>query len=328
MPQQRPFQGLGPDLILDAVERLGLHCDGRIFALNSYENRVYRIGLEDEPPLVAKFYRPGRWSDAAILEEHAFSLALRDAELSVVAPCAFAEATLHHHRGFRFALFPMQGGHAPETSAQATLVSIGRSLARLHLVGAERPFRYREQLDLDARAQAAADTLLDGGWIPGHLESRMLDLCDALLEAIDAALERAGDPPGLRLHGDCHPGNLLWRDGCAHFVDFDDAVGGPAVHDLWMLLAGDRGEQSQQLGWLLEGYETFRRFDRAELHLVDVARALRLLHHSAWIARRWNDPAFPAAFADFEQPRHWDDFLEQFAELVDATAQPVLRDPG
>lgn len=324
VPQPRPFDGLDPQTLLDAVEGLGLACDGRIFALNSYENRVYRIGLEDAPPVVAKFYRPARWNLEQILEEHAFALELRAAELSVVAPLVIAGSTLHAHAGFRFALFPLQGGHAPELTGEATLAGLGRSLGRLHLIGAAGVFRHRGRLDLAARAEAAADALLDGGWIPSHLEPRLLDLCDVLLGAIDDAEARAGAPAMLRLHGDCHPGNLLWRDGTAHFVDLDDTVAGAAVHDLWMLLSGPRVDQERQLHCLLEGYETFRRFDRAELHLVDVARAVRLLHHNAWIARRWNDPAFPLAFPAFELPRHWDELLVQFEDLLAAVTQRPL----
>ncbi|MFC4728301.1 serine/threonine protein kinase [Coralloluteibacterium thermophilus] len=321
----RPFDGLDPQTLVDAVEALGLECDGRILALNSYENRVYRVGLEDAAPVVAKFYRPQRWKLEAILEEHAFAAELRAADLSVVAPLAIGGRTLHEHAGFRFALFPMQGGHAPELSGEHTLATLGRSLGRLHLVGEAGVFRHRERFDLAARAEAAADTLLDDGWLPPHLVPRMLDVCDDLLAVIETAQADAGETAILRLHGDCHPANLLWRDGTAHFVDLDDAASGAAVHDLWMLLSGSRAEQTRQLQVLLEGYETFRRFDRAELHLVGAARAVRLLHHNAWIARRWRDPAFPAAFADFEQQRHWEDFLDQLADLTEAAAAPPLR---
>ncbi|MBS7456486.1 serine/threonine protein kinase [Coralloluteibacterium stylophorae] len=322
-----PYAGLDPDTILDAVDALGLRSDGRILALNSYENRVYRVGLEDAAPVVAKFYRPGRWSDAAIEEEHAFADALRAAELSVVAPLRFGGRSLHRHAGYRFALFPLLGGHAPEIGAQATMTAIGRTLGRLHAIGAEHRFLHRTRMDPAARAEQAAHTLLDAGWIPAHHEDRFTDLCDDLLDAIDVATRRAGTLATLCLHGDCHPGNVLWRDGVAHFVDLDDALAGPAVQDLWMLLSGPREEQRTQLGWLLEGYEVFRAFDPAELHLVAVLRAERLLHHHAWIARRWDDPAFPLAFAGIDAPPRREDFLRQLAELVTATGEAPLRLP-
>ena len=287
--------------MLDAVESLGLQADGRVLALNSYENRVFRVGLEDAPPVVAKYYRPGRWTDAAILEEHAFAAELRAADLSVVAPQAFAGRTLHRAGGHRFALFPLQGGHAPETGEREVLRHLGRVLGRMHAVGARAAFVHRGRLGLDSHGEQAVDFLLEQGWLPPELEENFATLADALLDACEAAWDRAGDPATLRLHGDCHPGNILWRDGRAHFVDLDDALAGPAA---WR--------------WLLEGYGEFRDFDRAELHLVEALRALRLLHYNAWIARRWRDPAFPAAFPWFVAPRHWESVLTQMQEQLAA----------
>lgn len=312
-----PYADLDPERILDAVESLGLRADGRVLALNSYENRVFRVGLEDAAPVVAKFYRPGRWSDDAILEEHAFAAELRAADLSVVAPLAFAGATLHHHGGHRFALFPLQGGHAPETGDREVLRHLGRVLGRLHAVGARTGFVHRGAIGIATHGEAAVDFLLDGEWLPPDLEDNFAALADALLDACDAAWERAGAFATLRLHGDCHPGNILWREGQAHFVDLDDALAGPAVQDLWML-AGRREDGPAAWRWLLEGYGEFRAFDRAELHLVEALRALRLLHYNAWIARRWRDPAFPAAFPWFEQPRHWESVITQMQEQLAA----------
>jgi Ser/Thr protein kinase RdoA (MazF antagonist) len=322
-----PYAGLDPARIIAAVETLGLACDGRIFALNSYENRVFRIGIEDGAPLVAKFYRPGRWSDAAIVEEHDFAFELRAAELSVVAPLRFQGRSLHVDGELRYALFPLQGGHAPEPGDEATLVQIGRTLGRLHNVGAMRPFRHRPALDIEAMAEKPAAWLLDAGWIPPSLEDNFAALCNLLLDGMELAFERAGEVATLRLHGDCHPGNLLWREDAVHFVDLDDALAGPAMQDLWMLLSGDRHARAQQLAWLLEGYEVFRPFDRRELHLIEALRGLRLLHYHAWIARRWSDPAFPAAFPWFESPRHWEGVLVQLQEQLDSLREPVLALP-
>jgi Ser/Thr protein kinase RdoA (MazF antagonist) len=317
-----PYADLGPDTVLDAVEALGFDCDGRVLALNSYENRVYRVGLDDAPPLVAKFYRPARWSDAAILEEHAFTAELRDAELSVVAPLAIDGATLHRHRAHRYALFPLQGGHAPELDRRETLRHLGQALARLHNVGARAPFAFRTALSLDTHGYDAVDWLLDHRWLPAELEAPFERLTDALFEHLEAAFERAGAVRMLRLHGDCHPGNILWRDEQAHFVDLDDCLTGPAIQDLWMLLSGDGADQRRQFGWLLEGYRLFRDFDPRELHLVETLRTLRVLHFNAWVARRWSDPAFPRAFPWFEETRHWESVIAQLQEQLGAMQEP------
>ena len=310
--------------MLEAVESLGLQADGRVLALNSYENRVFRVGLEGGPPAVAKFYRPGRWTDAAILEEHAFAAELRAADLSVVAPQAFAGRTLHLAGGHRFALFPLQGGHAPETGDREVLRHLGRVLGRMHAVGARTRFVHRGRLGIDSHGGDAVDFLLDAGWLPPELEENFATLADALLDACDAAWARAGAPAMLRLHGDCHPGNILWRDGQAHFVDLDDCLTGPAVQDLWMLLSGSADEQRRQLDWLLEGYGEFRDFDWRERHLIEALRTLRLLHFHAWIARRWHDPAFPRAFPWFDEPRHWEGVIVQMQEQLGALQEPMF----
>jgi Ser/Thr protein kinase RdoA (MazF antagonist) len=311
-----PFAELDPDRILEAVEALGFVCDGRVLALNSYENRVYRIGCENDKPMVAKFYRPERWTDAAIQEEHAFSAELVAADISVVAPLMINEQTLHHDEALRFALFPMQGGHAPEPGDKETLIHIGRALGRLHSVGASKNFSHREKLGIKNKAEEPVHYLLEAHWLPPALEDNFIALCEQLIDQIENAWQRAGNFETLRLHGDCHPGNLLWRDDTVHFVDLDDALTGPAMQDLWMLLNGSRETRSQQLGWLLEGYEVFRKFNRAELHLIEALRAMRIIHYHAWIARRWHDPAFPAAFPWFESSRHWEGVITQLQEQL------------
>jgi Ser/Thr protein kinase RdoA (MazF antagonist) len=313
-----PFAGLTPETVVDAVESLGLYCDGRILALNSYENRVYRVGIEDAAPVVAKFYRPERWSDAAILEEHAFAKELRDAELSVVAPLVVGKHTLHRHQGFRFALFPMQGGHAPELSSRDTLVQLGRTLARMHNIGARQRFAHRCRLDVETFGRAPVAFLESSGFVPTELKANFSRIAAELMAECEAAFARSEPLQTLRLHGDCHPGNILWRDGVAHFVDLDDCLTGPAIQDLWMFLSGTPDEQRGQLDRLIEGYAEFRDFDWRERHLVEALRSLRMLHYHAWIARRWNDPAFPAAFGWFGDARHWENVIAQLREQLDA----------
>ena len=313
-----PYAALDPEVVLGAIESLGIHTDGRVLALNSFENRVFRVGLETGEPLVAKFYRPQRWSDAAILEEHAFAAELVAAELPIVAPLAFAERTLHRHRDFRFALFPTRGGRAPEAGDRATLTHLGQLLARIHNVGQRQPFAHRGTLDVETFGELPVDFLVDGGWLPGELEENFVGLTDQILDRIDTAFAQHSDLQRLRIHGDCHPGNLLEREGHTHIVDLDDCLMAPAVQDLWMLLSGSAEEQRQQFEWLMEGYQRFRSFDAAELGLIEPLRGLRLLHYHGWIARRWNDPAFPAAFPWFGDRRHWESVIVQLQEQLSA----------
>ena len=313
-----PFAGLTPERILDAVESLGYRCDGRLLALNSYENRVWQVGLDEAAPLVVKFYRPGRWSDDQIAEEHAFCHEMVADELPVVAPVARDGRTLFEHDGYRFAAYPRQGGRAPEFADAATLEWMGRLMARIHQVGARGPFAARETLDVDRFGVASRDWLLANGVIPAELEPVWRGVADHALDEARRCWERAGSVGRLRLHGDCHAGNVLWTGDGPHFVDFDDARNGPAIQDLWMLLSGDAAEQRRQFGRVLEGYETFREFDDREWWLVEALRTLRLIHHSAWLARRWHDPAFPAAFPWFATKRYWEERILELHEQIAA----------
>ena len=334
MTTTHPYDALTPDAVLDALASVGVFGDGRLMALSSYENRVYQVELEDavqgHGEVVVKFYRPNRWADDAILEEHAFAEELAAAEVPAVAPLRVQGATLHHHGGFAFSISPRRGGRAPELDDQEVLEWIGRYLARIHTVGRARPFVVRPQLDLASFGNASRDWLLGHNGIPLDVEAPWRTVCDAALQAVAQAF---GGPGGayaprfhlLRLHGDCHPGNILWTpDAGPHFVDLDDARTGPAVQDLWMLLSGERAQRQRQLGALLDGYEQVRDFDRAELALIEPLRTLRLIHYSAWLARRWDDPAFPAAFPWFGTSDYWKGQVQMLEEQLEAMAEPAL----
>jgi len=318
-----PFSTLTPDAILDALESLELRPDGRLLALNSYENRVYQVSMEEGTPLIAKFYRAGRWTDAAILEEHEFSLELSERELPVVAPMRIDGRTLHHFGDLRFALFPRQPGRAPEFDAGQVLEWMGRFIGRIHAVGALKPFLARPEINIQTFGDEPRDFLADSGFLPPDLEDIYFGVVDQALYAVEDCFERAGDVVKLRLHGDCHVGNVLWQGG-PWFVDFDDARMGPAVQDLWMLLSGDRRDQERQLSEVLSGYEEFCTFDRRELHLVEALRTLRLIHYAGWLARRWDDPAFPAAFPWFNTQRYWQDRILELREQIAQMDEPPL----
>ena len=311
------FANLTPDIVLDALDSVGLTGDGRLLALNSYENRVYQIGMEEGPPVVAKFYRPNRWSDAAILEEHAFTQELAEREIPVVPPLPLAgNGTLHRFGGFRFAVFPRRGGRAPELDDSATLEWLGRFIGRIHAVGATQPFQARPTLNITSFGEEPRDYLLSHGFIPDDLNEAYRSVVAQALDGVRRCYDRAGDVRMLRLHGDCHVGNVLWTDGGPHFVDFDDSRMGPAVQDLWMLLSGERRDMVRQLSDLLAGYEDFAEFDPREVHLIEALRTLRLIHYSAWLALRWDDPAFPAAFPWFNTQRYWQDRILELREQI------------
>src|SRR5262245_1683387 len=320
-----PYAGLTPDVMLDALAHVGLRPDGRLLALNSYENRVYQVWMEEGPPLVAKFYRPSRWSEAQIAEEHAFARELADGEVPVVAPLAMAERTLHAFRGFRFAVFPRRGGRSPELEDRKTLEWIGRFVGRIHTIGAVHAFDKRPALGLESHGTEPRAWLLQHGAIPADLLEAWASVTALALEGVRRAIERAGDVRAIRLHGDCHGGNILWTDDGPHFVDLDDSRMGPAIQDLWMLLSGDRASMQRQLADVLAGYEQVRTFDARELELTEALRTLRLLHYSAWIARRWNDPAFPAAFPWFGTQRYWQDRILELREQIASMDEPALE---
>lgn len=318
------FSGLTPDFVLDALDSVGLYSDGRLLALNSYENRVYQIGMEQGPPMVAKFYRPMRWSDAAILDEHAFVHELVEREIPVVPALTLAGKTLHQFDGLRFAVFPKHGGRAPELEDRATLEWLGRFIGRIHAVGAIAPFRERPVLDITTFGEQPRDYLLAHGLIPAELIEAYGSVVARALDGVRHCFDRAGTIGTLRLHGDCHCGNVLWTDAGPHFVDFDDSRMGPAVQDLWMLLSGERADMARQLSDLLAGYEDFFDFDPRALHLIEALRTLRLIHYSAWLALRWDDPAFPVAFPWFNTQRYWQDRILELREQIALMDEPPL----
>jgi len=317
-----PFVRLTPDTVNEAVEAIGLRTDGRLLALNSYENRVYQVSLEGAEPVVAKFYRPGRWSVPTIIEEHEFALELAAAEVPVVAPIERDGKTLFERDGFHYCVYPRRGGRWPELATADDRSWMGRFLARIHQVGARRRFRHRPSLSWQAMGRESAAYLLEHGWLPTHLEPAYESLARDLLHRVEQRFAEAMPSRLLRLHGDCHRGNVLWTDSGPHFVDLDDCMTGPAIQDLWMLLSGDTDEMSGQMGDLLEGYGQFMDFDPRELLLIEPLRTLRMIHYSAWLARRWDDPAFPRAFPWFEEPRYWEQHILDLREQLAAIEQP------
>jgi len=313
-----PYATLSPDLILDAVAAAGHEPDGRMLALGSYENRVYQVGIEDAKPLIAKFYRPGRWSDAAIDEEHDFALELARAELPVVAPMVINGQTLLKHAGFRFSLYPRQGGRSPELESAENLAWMGRLLARIHGVGSRAAFHERGSIDVDTFVHEPSRAVLGSNLLPATLRPRYADLTERLADLLDQRLQACAPIRHIRLHGDCHRGNVLWTDAGPHFVDLDDARMGPAVQDLWMLASTPASLDS-----LLEGYAEFRDFDFAELALIEPLRIMRQVHWAGWVALRWHDPAFPLAFAHLGEARWWEEHCNDLATAIDLLRESV-----
>ena len=319
-----PYDRLTPELVLDAIETVGYRCDGRLLALNSYENRVFLVGLDDGPQCVAKFYRPDRWTDAQILEEHRFVESLAAIEIPAVPARVDASGkSLHHHDGFRFATFERRGGRAPELDRGDTREWLGRFIGRIHALGAATAYIERPAIDIDTFGREPREWLLANRAIPAPLDEKWARVADEALAAVAACDADAGPSQRLRLHGDCHLGNVLWTDG-PHFVDFDDSRMGPALQDLWMLLSGSRSEMTRQLGDLLEGYAQFASFDVRELHRLEALRTLRMIHYSAWLARRWDDPAFPAAFPFFGSESYWQDQITALGDQIDAMGEAPL----
>ena len=320
-----PFDLLTPEFIIAAAESIGLLCDGRLLSLNSYENRVYQVGLEGGAPLILKFYRPGRWARSAIGEEHGFARELALAEVPVVAPQRIDDRTLFEHAGFWFAVYPRQGGRWPELQHAEDWQWMGRFLGRIHAVGRRSGFRHRQRLSIAAWAGEARRFLRKENWIPETLRRAYDSISAELIERMEVQWQQVGDIDFLRLHGDCHLGNVLWVEGQGpHFVDLDDCMMGPAIQDLWMLLSGNRSEQAVQLRELLAGYGQFADFDYRELALIETLRTLRQMNYAAWLARRWRDPAFPRAFPWFGEPRYWERHILDLREQLAALDEPVL----
>lgn len=319
------YEHLTPDLILSSLESNGFCCDGRLLALNSYENRVYQVGIEDLEPVIAKFYRPERWTLDAIAEEHRFARELADHEIPVVAPLADAEgSTLHRGGNFYFAVFPRCGGRWPDLDTREQRLLMGRFLGRLHAVGAVSRFEHRGRLDIETLGHSSRAFILEQGLVPGYLLDAYTTLSADLLARIQQCFDIAANVRHIRLHGDCHPGNVLWSESGPHFVDLDDSRNGPAIQDLWMLLSGGQTEMRLQLEELLEGYQTFCEFDYNSVILIEALRTLRMMHYAAWIARRWDDPAFPLAFPWFDSPRYWEEHILSLREQAAALDNPTL----
>lgn len=325
LDQTHPYNDLKPETVIDAVESLGILSDARIFPLNSYENRVYQVGVEGETPIIAKFYRPYRWSEQAILEEHAFSWELFDHEFPVVPPIKDKNGrTLHQYNGFQFALFKRQGGHAPELDNLDSLFLIGRHLGRMHAIGEQTRFKHRPSITVDEWGIASREFLLTHDFIPKDLKIAYETLTKDLISNVSDIWHRVPDLNTFRIHGDCHGGNMLWRNDLPHFVDFDDCRNGPAIQDIWLLLSGDRQQRTLQLSEIAEGYNEFYDFEPSQLALVEALRTLRIMNYSAWLAKRWDDPAFPHHFPWFNTERYWAEHILELREQLAALDEEPL----
>ena len=319
-----PFAGLTPDCVVDCVEAIGLRSDLRLLALNSYENRVYQVGIEESDPIIVKFYRPERWTRTQILEEHAFAQELVDNGLSIVAPMEINGTTLQEAQGFLIAAFPRRGGHAPELDNFDHLLGLGRTLGRMHGVGGSSDFAERIDYNLERWLGEPLD-YLGTEWVPSELRPAWDSLGKDLVARATRLMADYSPQEGIRLHGDCHVGNILWRDDTPHFVDLDDCVTGPAIQDLWMFLSGDRAQRELQLAELIAGYEEFNDFDPREIKWIEALRTARMVYYSAWLARRWDDPAFPAAFPWFGHERYWADQILALREQLALLEEEPLR---
>ncbi|MCH8104659.1 MAG: serine/threonine protein kinase [Proteobacteria bacterium] len=332
MTTEHPYALLTPDVVIAAVESTGRRSDVRIFALNSYENRVYQVGIEDDEPVIAKFYRPGRWTLEQIYEEHRFTQHLYDLEIPVVAPLAIAKGseapTIASFAGFYFSIYPRQGGRAPELDNLEHLHQLGQFIGRIHTAGIGFPFKHRIDLSMKAYGHDSVAFLLETDFIPHDLRPAYEAISAEILVIIEENTPESSEFRQISLHGDCHPGNVLWRDDRPHFVDFDDAMTGPAIQDLWMLLSGDRASRQQQMSEIVEGYELFGEFDTGELRLIEPLRAMRVLNYSAWLAKRWSDPAFPLSFPWFNTPRYWSEHILELKELLTGLQEPPLAMPN
>jgi len=318
------FYDLGPEQVLQAVESLGFACNGHQMGLNSYENRVYQVGVEDDAPVVAKFYRPGRWSDAAILEEHVFTLELAELDIPAVPPLLIDGDSLFHFGAHRFALYPLKAGRSPDLECKTHLQQLGRFIGRIHALGSTQDFQYRPELNVQTFGDDAYEYLMENDFIPPELEKAYETLAEDLLDAIEERFANI-DPQLIRLHGDGHPGNILWKHDAPYILDFDDARMGPAVQDLWMFLSGEHQHQLTTLDTLLTAYSQFYDFDCRELSLIEPLRTLRMMHHAAWLAERWDDPAFKRAFPWFNTQQYWEEHILTLKEQAAAMQEEPLQ---
>ena len=329
--KDHPYQLLTPDVVIEAIESTGRICDACILALNSYENRVYQVGLDAGDPVIAKFYRPDRWTAEQIKEEHQFIQRLYEAEIPVVPPIVIDRKsdipTLSNFNHFDFCIYPRQGGRAPELDNLDHLHRLGQYIGRIHAIGAGYPFKHRVSLRVQAFGYDSTAFLLENGFIPGDVRPAYESIVNEVLAAIEQNNPESTEFDSISLHGDCHAGNVLWRDDRPHFVDFDDAISGPAIQDLWMLLSGDTANKQRQLSEIVEGYELFRQFDLRELKLIEPLRALRVLNYNAWLAKRWDDPAFPMSFPWFNTPRYWSEHILELKELLTSLHERPLTMP-
>lgn len=322
---QENFSALSPDRVMDATESLGYRCDARNLELNSFENRVYQIGVEDGEPLIGKFYRPDRWSDEQIIEEHDLTLRLEGQDVSVVAPLKINDNTLFHHDGYRFALYPRKGGRAPNLDDLDNLEVLGRHIGKIHAETKSTSFKFRPEISVESYAIDSRTFLLDYDFIPDELLAAYSTVSEQLIDLLVMRFDESSHVETFPVHGDCHMGNVLWRDDIPHFVDFDDARTGPAIQDLWMMLSGEREEQTIQLDVILEGYQTFCDFDPRQIQLIEPLRTLRIMYHAAWLAKRWDDPAFPRAFPFFNSTRYWSDHILELREQTSRLQEPPLQ---
>lgn len=320
-----PYATLTPSLILEAIENLSLRCSGSLLALNSYENRVYQVGIEEDKPIIAKFYRPKRWSTEAIKEEHEFAHELSQHEIPIIAPLVFKGETLHEYANFRFALFPRRGGRALELDNMEQLEWMGRFIGRFHAIGACRAFQHRIQLNPESYGLMPYQFLIESNFIPPEIKFNYCQVVEAILQYVEEAFLDIGQINLLRLHGDCHAGNVLWNIDGPHLVDLDDCLMGPAIQDIWMLLSGNKYEIKAQLLHIIGGYEEFYNFNSSELKLVEALRSLRMIHYSAWLAKRWQDPAFPHSFPWFNTPRYWQQHLQDLREQLELLKEQSAR---